>query len=138
VTRFLRRPQLTYAGGPRPWLLETPCVYVTDVEGMDDVFPGGLIEIPAGYRTDLASVPRIPLVYARTGNRAVLPAIVHDDLYENGKPGLTRKQADLVFLEAMQDENDPPWATTRWAMYRAVRMFGWSGWGRYRKAEAAA
>jgi len=60
---------------------------------------------------------------------------VHDYLYERGHPDLPRKAADDVFLEAMTDEDDPPWWTTRQIMYRAVRLGGWLGWNRYRKQE---
>jgi hypothetical protein len=138
MTRFAKRPHIEYIGGKRPWQLVTECAYVTEVEQARDVYPMGAIIIPAGYKTDLASVPRIPGIYWRVGNTAVLPAIVHDWLYECGEPGLTRKAADEVFLEAMNDEKDPPWWTTRKLMYRAVRLGGWRGWNKYRKAEMKA
>lgn len=135
---FIVRPRLTYVGGKRPWVLDSPCGYVTNVESAQEAYPYGLIEIPAGYRTDLASVPRIPGLYWRVGGKAVMPAIVHDWLYECGAPELTRKAADLVFLEAMTDEGDPAWWTTRGVMYRGVRLGGWRAWNRYRKAAALA
>ena len=133
MSRFHKRPQVEYIGGKRPWRLVSECIYITEVEQARDVYWMGVIVVPAGYETDLASVPRIPGVYWRTGNTAVLPAIVHDYLYERGDPDLTRKAADQVFLEAMEDEDDPSWWTTRRTMYRAVRMFGWRGWRKYRK-----
>lgn len=135
MTRFHKRPHIEYIGGKRPWRLVTECAYITEVEQAREAYPLGVIIIPAGYKTDLASVPRIPGIYWRVGGKAVLPAIVHDWLYECGEPGLTRKAADEVFLEAMADENDPDWWTTRRVMYRAVRLFGWRGWNRYRRTE---
>ena len=135
---FIVRPHLAYVGGKRPWVLETPCAYVTNVESAQEAYPHGLIEIPAGYPTDLASVPRVPGIYWRFGGKAVLPAIVHDWLYEHGEPALSRKAADLVFLEVMADEGDPPWATTRRIMYRAVRIGGARAWRRYRRTEVTA
>jgi len=133
MSRFHKRPKLTYAGGRRPWVLESECVYITDVEQARDCYLMGVITIPKGYRTDLASVPRIPGIYWRVGGKAVLPSIVHDWLYECGDPDLTRKSADKVFLEAMRNEDDPRWPTTRWAMYMGVRMGGWNAWRKYRK-----
>jgi hypothetical protein len=131
--RFFLVPQVRWIGGKRPWQLETECVYLSDVEQVRDAY-GGVIRIPAGYQTDLASVPRIPLAYWRTGGKAVLPAIVHDWLYECSQ-NISRKAADDVFLEAMQDTGDPPWASTRWTMYRAVRLFAGPAWRRYRGRE---
>jgi hypothetical protein len=133
ISRFQRKPHIEYVGGKRPWRLVTECAYITEVPVARKVYQMGVIHIPAGYQTDLASVPRIPGVYWRVGNTAVLPAIVHDYLYEYGRVGLTRKAADEVFLEAMEDEDDPPWWTTRRIMYRAVRLGGWRGWNKYRK-----
>jgi hypothetical protein len=99
VSPFHRVPHLKHVGGKRPWKLTTEGAYITAVEQALDVYTMGVIIIPAGYQTDLASVPRIPGIYWRTGNTAVLPAIVHDYLYEHGHPDLTRKAADDVFLE---------------------------------------
>ena len=133
MSRFHAKPKLTYAGGRRPWVLESECIYITEVEQARSVYWMGVIVIPKGYRTDLASVPRIPGIYWRVGGKAVLPAIVHDWLYECGHPDLTRKAADDVFLEAMADEADPPWWSTRQIMYRAVRLGGGAAWSRYRR-----
>ena len=136
MSRFLYRPKILYSpqeNPKRPWLLMSDCAYLTDVpEGGDTVV------ISAGYRTDLASVPRVPGIYWRVGNRAILPAIVHDYLYEHDPHDWGRKVADRIFWEAMADEKDPPWPTTRWAMYMGVRLGGWRAWQRYRRAERAA
>ena len=131
MSRFLLRPHVSHdpARNPRrPWQLESGCVYLTAVPGT-----ARKLAIPAGYATDLASVPRLPGVHWRYGGKAVLPAIVHDYLYEHDPHGWGRKVADQVFLEAMQDENDPPWATSRWAMYMGVRLGGGPAWNRYRR-----
>lgn len=136
MSRFFIRPKVSYtpkANPRRPWVLDTECVYYTDVPG-----PARKVVIPNGYATDLASVPRVPGVYWRYGTRAVLPAIVHDYLYEVNPHGWTREQADKVFLEAMKDEDDPSSAMSRWMMYMGVRIGGWAGWNRYRKAQEVA
>lgn len=96
----------------------------------------GLITIPEGYATDLASVPRIPFAYWQTGGKARIPAIVHDWLYERGRAddgAVTRKEADQVFLDLMRSERDPGSAWRRWLMYVGVRVGGRLGWNRYRK-----
>jgi len=63
MSRFHKKPHLTYAGGKRPWVLESECIYITEVEQARDAYWMGVIVIPKGYRTDLASVPRVPGVY---------------------------------------------------------------------------
>ena len=131
MSRYLSRPKILYSphdNPRRPWSLESRCVYVTEVLGEPLT-----IEVPEKYRTDLASVPRVPGIYWRVGNRAVLPAIVHDFLYEHDPHGWGRKVADQIFWEAMADERDPAWPTTRWLMYAGVRVGGWMSWRRYRQ-----
>ena len=133
--RFLLRPKVSYdpSRNPRrPWRVETECVYFTDVPGV-----ARKLVIPRGYETDLASVPRVPGIYWRYGNTAVLPAIVHDYLYEHDPFKWGRKVADQIFLEAMRAEQDPGAATSRWVMYLAVRVGGVRSWRRYRKAQEA-
>lgn len=60
------------------------------------------VSIPAGFITDLDSVPRIPFVYALIKGRARISAIIHDYLcvYSN----LTQKEIDKVFKKAMKAE----------------------------------
>ena len=81
---------------------------------------GGLwIEVPAGFETDFASVPRLfwPL-FPPTGKwrRA---AIVHDYLCD--QPDFPRFLATAIFREAMRCLGVPAWQ--RWCMYVGVRMF---------------
>ena len=95
------------------------------------------VDVPAGFITDFASVPRWPVAYWLTGNTAHRAAVIHDWLYDHGAPSLegppwliTRKQADLIFLNAMKDSGVPGWR--RWTMYTAVRAAGGRPWRRYR------
>lgn len=81
---------------------------------------GWSVEVPAGYSTDLDSVPRIPIAYAWLKGRATKSAVVHDWLYYNKHD---RKEADKIFLEAMKAEGVAAWR--RWPIYSAVRAFGW-------------
>ena len=123
MAEIIQRPQLEWIGGRDPWMLVTPMIMYSDVIGDELV-------VPAGFSCDLASVPRVPFVYARYGNTAVLPAIVHDYMYSCTKELYTRKQADLLFYELMSLLNDPKRATQRWVMYKAVRGAGWLPWRR--------
>lgn len=84
-----------------------------------------IVVVPAGFVTDLASVPRAPLAYWIFGGRAKKPAIVHDFLYQTHVCG-TQDIADRVFLEAM--EVDGLGSFYRDAMFAAVRDYGGSTW----------
>ena len=102
--------------GPNQWTLTEPLLYF----GSD----GTVVEVPAGYPTDLASVPRaVWSLFSKTGKIA-RASVVHDYLYETAK---TRTEAvrasfDRVFRNAMKDDG-VAWVG-RNIVYRAVRDFG--------------
>ena len=73
--------------------------------------------VPAGFTTDFASVPRLPLAYLLTGYTVHESAVIHDWLVRT-KP-IPRPEADKLFLEAMKVEGISWWR--RWSMYTAVR-----------------
>jgi Protein of unknown function (DUF1353) len=79
------------------WELLAP--FVTIVDG--HLPTQRIIRTPAGFLTDFASVPRLPLVYLAYGNKVHLPAIPHDDLYRRGGTETDRQFADDVFLAGM-------------------------------------
>ena len=92
-----------------------------------------VVWVPKGFRTDFASVPRpfwgLISPYGKQGKAAVL----HDWLYHMGRteilnPEITRKEADGIFLEAMQVLGVSRWR--RQAMYWAVRLFAGRAWRR--------
>lgn len=60
----------------------------------------GQVVVPAGFVTDLASIPRLPFFYMMLGDSIQEPAVIHDYLYSTGI--LSRKDADNVLLEAME------------------------------------
>lgn len=80
--------------------------------------------VEAGFRTDLASVPRLPLVYMLTGATGDEPAVAHDHLYEQRTT--TRKQADDVFYELAIACGMPRWRA--WLMWCGIRLGGGSHW----------
>ena len=95
------------------WRLAKPLTYSSEVAGR-------VITVPAGFKTDLASVPRLPVVYWLCGGRANKPAVVHDFLYSTGI--LARDIADAVFLEAMGVVGVP--FAYRRLMWAGVRLGG--------------
>ncbi len=120
--KFLDEPTLKVHGDD--WRLVLPLIYLrADYTA---------ITVPAGFITDLASIPRLlhPLIPVNGRHRAA--AIVHDYLYATQT--LTRAECDAVFLEAME-ACGVRW-TQRWAMYSAVRAGGWVAW-RQRAGEMA-
>ena len=98
------------------------------------------IIIPAEFVTDLASVPRAPLAYLLTAERAPAPAVVHDFLYQ--WPAWTdRGLADALFLEAagvsqpeLGIEHEP--GIIRYLMYGGLWVGGWKAWGNNKRRAA--
>lgn len=92
--------------------------FVTDI--------GGSVVVPAGFKTDLASVPRWlwPILPAHGLHEKA--AIVHDFLYgrnREGKPLVTRWTADALFRQGMASLGVSAWR--RWLMWAGVRLGGW-------------
>lgn len=87
------------------------------------------VTVPAGFQTDLASIPRIARFLFPGHGKTRKPAVLHDYLYANNFG--TRKGADLLFRLAMEQEGMSLWR--RQLAYRAVRMGGWVTWNRYAK-----
>jgi hypothetical protein len=84
----------------------------------------GEIEVPAGFITDGASVPRIFWnIFAPFGDY-FCAAIIHDFLYSKHNRHRHRAECDLIFLEAMEAAG-VPWLRRR-LIYRAVRLGGWA------------
>ncbi|WEE28337.1 DUF1353 domain-containing protein [Aeromonas hydrophila] len=78
--------------------------------------------IPKGFKTDLASVPRcIWNIYPPFGLYTGA-AVAHDYIYRTPQIRITREEADLVFLELMQQAQCNN--SEAKLMYSAVRAFG--------------
>jgi hypothetical protein len=85
---------------------------------------GAIVDVPAGFVTDFASVPRLPFAYLLVGNIAHRPAVVHDFLYQTH--WTSKRKADHIFLEAMKTVGIAWWR--REIMYLAVKYFGRSSY----------
>lgn len=99
--------------GRGTWRILVPLVYVSDQTI-------STYTVPAGFETDFATIPRIPLVFDLFGDCAHRAAVLHDWLYTT--KATTQYTADMLLLEAMKCTGMSSWR--RYAIYFAVRMFG--------------
>lgn len=99
------------------WVLTRALLYTSDVAGRTFI-------VPRGFRTDLASVPRWPLIYWLCGATSDEAACIHDFLYSTHE--VSRATADAVLREASAVTGVPAWR--RWLMYWGVRIWGGSHW----------
>ena len=108
------------------WKLLGPLVYA-------GVLLPGVVTVPAGFETDLESVPRwLPLVYGELYGTAHAAAVLHDYLYTTGS--VDRRTADAVLYEAMRATGQPQWKS--FVMWVGVRLGGWIAWTAHRAADA--
>jgi len=113
TTEFRSPLQLEYIDG-RDWRVIRPLRY--------EVRPGQNVRVPRGFVTDFASVPRFLWRLLPPTGTYGKAAVVHDYLYRTPRSPYSRADADLVFLEAMEELGVPWWKRT--LMYDAVRLFG--------------
>ena len=115
---FLSPLKLEYLDG-REWRVDEPFEY-----HIGSPESGMVIRVRAGFKTDFASVPRLFWrIFPPTGTYGKA-AVIHDHLYRTALT--SRAMADAIFLEAMGVLNVARWK--RWAMYLAVRWFGWAAY----------
>jgi hypothetical protein len=82
------------------------------------------IDVPAGFVTDYASVPRLLGVYDLEGGKCNKAAVIHDWLYST--QCVDRATADAVLREAILASGYS--AATAALFYAAVRLGGGSHW----------
>ncbi|WP_067101820.1 lytic transglycosylase domain-containing protein [Marinomonas atlantica] len=92
---------------------------------------GERYSVPAGFVTDLDSVPRIPVVYAMYKGRIRAAAVLHDWLYRNAYP---RNKADRLLAEA-GELLDGVSQDVAEAIYTGVHLFGWAKYKAKKHAE---
>ena len=98
------------------YILDTPLWYRSDLIGS--------ICVPAGFQTDLASVPRFPIVYWFWGGRLHREAVLHDYLYRSDSvPLVAFSTANAVFLEAAKCRGKACWV--RYPMWWGVWLGGY-------------
>jgi hypothetical protein len=104
--------------GAYKWEVYTNFTYITG--------SGARLSVPAGFITDLASIPRFLqwLPHLHPNGRCRRSAVLHDWLY--ARKFQTRDGADLIFREALQAEGLSKRTAT--VYYWAVRLFGGRTW----------
>lgn len=108
------RPLLTRAGR-QLWRVLARFRYQSDV--------AGLLDVPAGYVTDLCSQPQLTM--SLLGECAQEPSVPHDYAYSTHC--MSRVLADRMLYEACLLTGVPRWKTA--LIYAGVRVGGGSHWG---------
>ncbi len=136
MSGFTTRLEVSPREDGRHWRLTRTFPYDIGSKGS-----GRTITVPAGFETDFASFPRFIwrfLMWWLPGwAKYSKPPVIHDYLYQSkgyrvGKELMvvTRKYADVVFLEAMLVawRKHPSGKAIAWMEYAGVRAFGWLAW----------
>lgn len=110
---------IPYTGKKDYWITARPFRYYVGSEGSDD-----FIDVPEGFKTDFASVPRPFWTILPPDGDYTQAAVLHDFLYTT-KPR-TRDASDKIFLEAMQVLEVDEWKAQ--IMFWAVHTFGQIAW----------
>jgi hypothetical protein len=103
------------------YVLLTDLIYITE--------DGTVIIVPAGFHTNLASVPGVVKWYIDDNNYEIRsPSVTHDFLYsaESKDIGFNRKEADGVLREAMIGLGMR--RSKAYLIYYILRAFGGSHW----------
>ena len=111
----------------------------------DYTYPVGMgvvLRIPAGFRFDLASIPKILWNVIAPFELSVVAPLIHDAMYNFGgkfpdeyiahaakQKIFTRKEADIIFYNLMIEEQVGGLKSR--IAYNAVRIFGRPHWNRY-------
>lgn len=84
-----------------------------------------VINVPAGFETDFASIPKLFWNILPPFGSYGKSAIIHDFLYSEVSDGLkfSRQESDHIFLQAMKVLKTP--YLIRNSMWLGVRVFGW-------------
>jgi hypothetical protein len=105
--------EVSEAGGK--FHLVTPLIYHSDLLDSNVI-------VPAKFETDFASIPRIFHSFVEVNGKHRAAAVVHDYLcVYREQEMVSQRQADMVFLEAMEVLG-VRWSQRR-VLYMAVRVY---------------
>lgn len=107
------------ASKPGQWVLLRDLIWHSDSERY---------VVPAGFETDLASVPRLLRWLLDVNGSSRRPAVLHDYLYR--MQPISRAQADAIFRRALEAEGTI--LPGRWLYWSGVRVGGWIAWRGHR------
>ena len=100
---------------PGRWMLTSDLIWHSDTERY---------VVPAGFETDLASVPRLLRCVLNRNGASRRPAVLHDALYRTQV--VSRARADEIFRQALEAEGViAPGIALYWL---GVRVGGWVAW----------
>lgn len=112
-------------GDGKYWVLQEPLLY-------EHPKTGETVEIPRGFVTDLASVPRLFWTAFPPCGKYTSAAVLHDYLYWINSPKCDRKCADDILLLAMKEAGVDAFTST--SIYSAVRVGGQSSWDKNKES----
>ena len=110
------------------------CVKISRCRSSGDVYtlqqplPFENLTVPAGFRSDGASVPRFfwRLVVPPGDALALRAAILHDFIYRTRPEGWSRAEADRLFLAVMILDGVP--VSRAYLAWAGVRIGGFAAW----------
>lgn len=89
------------------------------------------VQIPKGFISDGASVPRLLWAIFPPFHRYTESAIIHDFLYKT--QFIDRKDCDKIFLDCMLEDGVNK--IVAYLFYYNVRLFGELAWNKYKKSK---
>lgn len=108
----------SYGEGGRKWILRKAYSFYYEFNNKKTE-----IEVPEGFITDFATIPRILYSIFPPIGRYNKAAMMHDYLYDSSCVlKISRKNSDLFFLQAMEILGVAKWI--RYSLFLAVRLFG--------------
>lgn len=112
--------------GGYPYKLTAPLIYASGVLH-------SRITVPAGFKTDLFSIPRALQFLLPKSEKGDQASVVHDFLYQTAPGGCTREQADQTLREGLQVLGVG--TIRRNLIYAGVRVGGDGIWAHYRSVQ---
>lgn len=121
MSRFTRPLLVTPLADGKTWVTMRAFGYDVGAENSGDI-----VEVSVGFMTDFATVPRLFWSVLPEWGKYGNASVIHDWLYwVQTRP---RAEADRIFFEGMAVSQVG--LITRYAMFYAVRWFGWLAWYR--------
>jgi len=116
----LLTPLKVELGDGKKWRLSEKFSVYTEQLGEEKVW----IEVPEGFETDFASIPKIFIPFLAWKDKFNKASVVHDWLYHTKQ--FDRKTSDKIFLELQLALGISKYKA--YLFYYTVRMFGWLYW----------
>ncbi|MBU2708890.1 DUF1353 domain-containing protein [Zooshikella marina] len=122
---FLNRLEVQHLPTSNQWKVQKELTY------KDTKRDFGLLTVPVDFITDFASIPRIFWMLLPRDGKYLEAAVLHDWLYFRQPDEMTRKEADLIFRDAMNSLDVASWKSA--LIYYAVRLFGRAAFNEYKR-----